>query len=115
MQQMKMERSPQVQKCIEDCLTCYRVCSETTAHCLQMGGKHVEASHQTLMNDCTKACALSADYMLRNSEFDLVACSVCAQVCDSCAASCDQFDEEFMKNCAQTCRECAESCRNMAK
>jgi len=108
-----MPKSDVVQKCITNCLDCYRTCAETTAQCLKMGGEHVEAKHITVMNACADACVLSADYMLRDFEFQNQMCNLCSQVCDSCAQSCEKFGDDFMKRCAQTCRKCAESCRNM--
>jgi hypothetical protein len=37
--------SKEVQTCIEECLSCYRVCLGTAMpHCLETGGKHVEPS-----------------------------------------------------------------------
>jgi hypothetical protein len=113
--QMSMNKSETVEKCIDDCLDCYRVCAQTTAKCLKLGGEHAEAKHITLMNACVDACGVSADYMLRDVEFQHQMCNFCAQVCDSCAESCEKFEEDFMEKCAETCRTCAESCRNMIK
>ncbi len=113
MQQMSMNRNSTEQKCIDDCVKCYSVCEESIAMCLSMGGEHVEAKHMTMLDDCAKACAISADFMLRNSDLDTHMCSVCAQACDNCAESCAKFDDDFMKKCADTCRQTAESCRNM--
>jgi hypothetical protein len=111
--QMGMSKSEVAQKCITDCLDCYRTCAETTAQCLKMGGEHAEAKHITVMNACADACVMSADYMLRDVEFQNEMCNLCSQICDSCAQSCEKFSDDFMKRCAQTCRKCAESCRNM--
>lgn len=113
--QMSMKKSDIIEKCVSDCLGCYRVCTETSSHCLKMGGDHAEAKHITLMNACGDACILSANYMLRDVEFQKQMCTMCAQICDSCAESCEKFSEDFMKKCAETCRRCADSCTNMAQ
>lgn len=113
--QMSMPKSEAVRKCIDDCLYCYRVCAESTAQCLKMSGEHAEAKHITIMNACADACVMAADYMLRDVEFNPQMCRLCAEICDACAESCEQFDDDFMKECAETCRRCAESCRKMAR
>ncbi len=112
--QMVMNRSEIMTQCIDDCMKCYRTCAETMAQCLSMGGEHAEAKHITILDDCAKACNISADYMLRNSNLDTHMCSLCAQACENCAESCEKFEEDFMKQCAQTCRKCADSCNKMA-
>jgi hypothetical protein len=104
-----------MQSCIEDCLSCHRICVETTAYCLQKGGKHAAADHIRILLDCAQICATSADFMLRGSDLHTHTCAACAAVCEACAASCAQMaDDEMMKRCADTCRRCAESCREMA-
>jgi hypothetical protein len=102
-------------ECITACQTCHAVCVETTAHCLQMGGKHAEPAHIRLMMDCAQICQTSADFMLRGSDFHHSTCGVCAEVCEACADDCARFtDDAMMQRCAQVCRDCARSCREMA-
>lgn len=109
-------RSPEMQRCIEACLDCYKSCTQTGAMCLEHGGKHAEAAHITLMADCAAICAMSADFMLRGSKHAAHLCRECAEICDACAADCERLagDMPEMKACAETCRRCAESCRAMA-
>jgi hypothetical protein len=107
--------SAAMQQCIDECLSCHRVCVETTQHCLQMGGRHAEASHIRLMLDCAEICQTSANFMLRGSDLHAHTCGVCAEVCQRCAEDCERFgDDQMMMQCAQACRRCAESCRQMA-
>jgi len=110
-----MPRNSAVERCIEDCRDCHGVCVETIAHCLSMGGRHAEAKHITLMRDCAEMCHLSEDSILRSSEFMHRICRLCADVCVSCAESCEAFpDDEAMVLCAERCRTCADSCRQMS-
>jgi|WetSurMetagenome_2_1015567.scaffolds.fasta_scaffold459605_2 hypothetical protein len=105
----------QMQECIQACTTCHAVCSETIQQCLQMGGKHAEASHMRVLMDCAQICQTSADFMLRGSELHTSTCGVCAEVCTRCADDCDRFgDDAMMQRCAETCRTCAHSCGEMA-
>ena len=104
-----------MQSCIEECLTCHRICVETTQHCLEKGGKHAEAKHIRTLLDCAQICATSADFMLRGSDLHVDTCAACAEVCEACAKSCDRIaDDAEMKRCADVCRRCAASCREMA-
>jgi len=109
------QMGPAMQECIRNCTECHRVCLETVAHCLQLGGPHAEAAHIRLLLDCVQICATSADFMTRRSDLHARTCAVCAEVCERCAEDCEQFgDDEQMKRCAEVCRRCAQSCRQMA-
>ena len=101
--------------CIDRCSECHRVCVETAAHCLEMGGRHAEASHIRLLLDCAQICQTSADFMLRESDLHGRTCEVCSEVCKRCAEDCERFDDDFMRRCAEVCRACAESCQRMAQ
>ena len=104
-----------MQQCIEECLSCHRVCLETVTYCLQQGGKHAEATHIQTLLDCAEICQTSANFMLRSSELHGRTCAACAEVCERCAESCEQMGEdEQMRACAEACRRCADSCRQMA-
>ena len=107
--------SDEMQMCIQNCMLCYQTCTQLTTYCLQKGGAHASNKHiQTLM-DCAAACAMSADFMIRDSSFHTRTCALCAEACLACAESCEAFgDDETMKMCADVCRRCADSCQKMA-
>ena len=107
--------SQDMRGCIDECNSCASICLETITHCLTKGGKHAEASHISMLQDCADICTTSARFMLRGSELNPRICAVCAEVCDTCAKSCDSVGpEDFMKRCADACRSCADRCRKMA-
>jgi hypothetical protein len=107
--------SPDMQRCIEECLDCHSICLQTVTYCLEMGDKHAEAGHIRLLLDCTEICQTSANFMLRGSKLHGRVCGVCAEVCERCAQSCEQFgDDAQMRACAESCRRCAASCKSMA-
>jgi hypothetical protein len=110
------QMSSEMQQCITNCLDCHAVCVATITHCLQMGGRHAEASHIRTLQDCAQICATSADFMLRGSPFHSRTCGVCAEVCDACAQECERMaqGDAQMQACADACRRCADSCRRMA-
>ncbi|RIL03530.1 MAG: ferredoxin [Proteobacteria bacterium] len=102
--------------CIENCIGCAAVCTETSIHCLERGGAHADSHHVRLLLDCAEICRTSADFMLRGSDLHSETCAVCADVCDRCADECERMarDDQAMQRCAEACRRCAESCRQMA-
>ena len=110
-----MERDQDLQSCIEECTLCHAICTETIKHCLEKSGRHSEAKHIRLLEDCAEICQTSANFMLRGSDLHLQTCSLSADVCDRCARSCEQIDaqDSIMKQCAGVCRSCGESCREM--
>lgn len=106
----------EMQMCIQNCALCHQVCEQTLSYCLTRGGRHLEARHLKALIDCAQICTTSAGFMARDSNLYLVMCNGCAEACNLCATSCDQFgDDETMKLCADVCRRCEESCREMAK
>jgi len=103
--------SAEMKQCLDDCSSCHDICLTTVAHCLQMGGKHADAAHITLLLDCAQICETSADAMLRHSTQSATICRACADIGRACAVSCDKLS---MSDCAAACRKCAESCTKMA-
>ncbi|HJV52027.1 MAG TPA: four-helix bundle copper-binding protein [Noviherbaspirillum sp.] len=102
-----------MKQCIDDCLNCYRVCTQTAMnHCLESGGRHVAPEHFRLMMNCADICRTSADFMMSSSALHARICAACAEVCDACAESCEQIGD--MDECVQACRACAQSCQQMA-
>jgi hypothetical protein len=113
---MPHQMSQQMQDCINECLNCHSICLETVTHCLQMGGKHAEASHIRLLFDCAEICQTSANFMLRGSDLHGRTCAVCAEVCARCTDECERMgaEDEMMRRCAEACRRCAQVCQSMS-
>ena len=43
--------------CVEACSDCHKTCLNTVmTHCLEAGGKHLEAEHFRLMINCAEIC-----------------------------------------------------------
>ncbi len=100
-------------RCVDSCLTCYRVCVKTAmSHFLEEGGDHVQPHHFRLMMGCAEMCRTAAHAMLVRVENHKFICGACAVLCDDCASSCEALDG--MADCARTCRECADICEGMA-
>ena len=103
-----------MQACIDACSDCHQTCLQTALnHCLETGGKHVEASHFRLLINCAEICQASANFQLSGSHFQHRLCEVCAEICEACAADCEKIGD--MDDCVAACRTCAESCRQMVR
>lgn len=103
----------ELQQCIELCLACARMCTETAlTFCLPRGGRHADATHIGQMLGCAAMCRTAADFMLMDNKLLYKVCGVCAEVCEACAVSCSQLDD--MEECVDHCRRCADSCRRLA-
>jgi hypothetical protein len=104
-----------MQQCIKNCTDCRAACLKTIAYCRKKGGKHAEAAHLRILQDCAESCQSSVSFMRRGSEFHARTCGLCAEVCDRCAETCEQFPNDAqMKACAAACRRSGKSCRAMA-
>ncbi len=109
-----IQLSPEMQQCIQLCHDCETMCQLTLMYCLGQGGTYAEAAHIRLLLDCIAICQICTGLMARDSDFAGRSCTLCADLCDRCAASCEQFTGDAqLAACAQTCRRCAESCRAM--
>lgn len=109
-------KSAMMESCITACTDCARICSETHAHCLELGGEHASRSHITLLADCAEICSTNAAFIARGSDLHGKTCTACAAVCEACAKSCESMagSDAMMKRCAEVCRKCAAECRKMA-
>jgi hypothetical protein len=103
-------------ECIQICQDCHATCTQTTGHCMKLGGRHAAPDHIRLLVDCAQICAISADYMLRESSLHDKMCGLCSEACRQCAESCDQLAgaDKMVKRCAEMCRRCAGSCERLA-
>lgn len=104
------------QQCINDSQACHAQCLLAIKHCLVMGGSHAAEAHIQLLRDCAEICQATADFMLGNSGFHREVCSLAADICTACAASCESYpDDKAMLQCAEVCRRCADSCTRMSR
>lgn len=114
---MQHQLSADTRTCIDNCLKCHSICTETINHCLNLGNEHANPEHIQILMDCAQICQTNADFMLRSSELHASLSNVCKEACIRCANDCEKISktDELMKQCAQWCNTCAESCAKMAK
>jgi hypothetical protein len=101
---MKME------ECIENCMNCFRMCTETAIHSLNTE----QAEHVVMLLDCAEICNLSAAFMMRNSERHKATCQACATICNEAAEIFEDSEDMQYQNAAAIMRKCADSCTMMA-
>ena len=115
MAQHIQQMDKEMERCIQNCLACYRICLETINYCLEKGGRHAEPGHIRLLLDCAEVCQTSAGFLIRQSDLHSNVCEICAEICEICAEDCAEFSSDVqMAACAEACRRCAESCRRMS-
>lgn len=108
-------RDSDMEKCINNCLNCARVCLETLHHCLNGRSNRFQGNHIALLQACVETCQLSAKMMIADLKFHHQSCELCYEICEACAIECERYaDDPIMAKCADFCRRCAESCRGMA-
>jgi hypothetical protein len=104
------------EQCADECARCFELCTETVTRCLELGGRHAEALHVTLLLDCAEACRTAEGFLRRGSDRHPLLCRACAGICRSCAADCERMADGdlLMHACAVQCRRCASACEAMA-
>ncbi len=98
--------------CVQDCLECHRICFQTAMnYCLERGGSHTMPAHFRLMMNCADISKTTASFLMSESEWDFQIRSLCTEICEACAHSCEQAGG--MDECVAACRRCAKSCRQV--
>ena len=99
--------------CMAECNNCADACDNCATACLAEDnvGMMQDCIRHDL--DCAALCRLAAGYMARGSAHASEICTLCAQVCEVCAAECAKHEHPHCQACAQACRRCAEECRKM--
>jgi hypothetical protein len=93
-----------------DCGQCSKVCDATAKKIAKKGGKYAAVAE--LMQDCSKICKLSDD--MHGSQFEGKVSALCAEVCNKCAAACEELKDKSLQNCIDECRKCEASCKKTA-
>lgn len=107
--------SNEMQTCIQNCLQCGQACEQLIQHCLGIGGAHSEIRHIRILQDCADICRVSAQFMIRQSDFHHRTCEICSEICLACAQDCESMKgDDMMQLCAEICRTCADSCQKMS-
>src|SRR5205823_13643510 len=95
-----------IDRAIEACLQCLHWCSACVDEALNDPSRM--AGSISLCHECAPVCSVWASLLSSNSQFAHELCSVCADICEACAAESGQHKHvETMRRCAETCARCA--------
>jgi hypothetical protein len=93
--------NPLADRATEACLQCVHWCSA----CVDEGLTHDPASMAAsirLCHECEPVCGVCATLLSGNSQFAHELCSVCADICEACAAECGKHKHsETMRKSAK--------------
>ncbi len=105
-----------MERCINHCLEVVKTASACATWCITSDQAQTLAECSRSCLDAATITAANATMMARGSRFSGPVTSVCADLCESCAAECEHHGHysEIIRQCAETCRRCAETCREMA-
>lgn len=101
-------------QCIEACYQCAVACKECALGCLSEDDVHHMVACIQSDLECEAICRHTAEILSLKSRFSPEICTICAEICRSCAAECAKHDEEHCRICAQACEKCADLCSKLA-
>lgn len=102
-----------LQASIEKCFACAAACEHCATACLDESDVAGMKDCIKLDMDCADMCRFAASVMARGSAFAGDVCTLCAGICEACAAECGKHDHDHCQACAEACKQCAEACRAM--
>ena len=94
---------------------CAAACESCVTGCLNEEDVKAMVPCIKLCRDCADICALTAQFMARDSAHAGKAAALCASICDACGEECAKHKMAHCQACAEACKKCAEECRKMAK
>jgi hypothetical protein len=101
------------QECIDACLRCAATCNHCASSCLREDDVKMMAKCIQLDMECAAICYAAAQFMGMGSDDVIRICTLCADICEACAAECERHNNEHCSECAAACRKCAEECRRI--
>ena len=60
--------------------------------------------------ECSVLCCSTAELLSLDSSIVKKIAKICAKLCDSCAAECLKFQEDYFTETAELCTACADNC-----
>lgn len=99
------------QACIDACADCIVACKDASTEDLKEDDIEMMSRSIKLDHDCAAVCILAMQSMASDSEFVKQICTLCVEICTTCAVEADKYDYmEHCKVCADACRKCAIEC-----
>lgn len=108
---MAQEKYEELLRTLHECM---EACNHCFDACLQEDDVQMMAGCIRLDRECADMCGYLEQAITRKSPFVKELASVCAIICEACAAECEKHDHEHCQQCAKACFDCAEACRTAA-
>ena len=100
--------NPKFKKAIDRCVECVSLCNHAAISALE--GDNVQEMRKCIRIslECAIFCRVAAELLSLDSRFSKTICSIVADVCNACAAECEQHNNSGeWALCAEYCRACA--------
>ncbi|KYP14350.1 four-helix bundle copper-binding protein [Flavihumibacter sp. CACIAM 22H1] len=99
--------------CVEACLRAYAATEYCAASCLKESSLEAMRNCIQLNMEAASVSKTTADLLAMQSPFVFTLLSLCAEVCESCAAECEKHSHDHCQETATLCKHCAEECRQL--
>lgn len=110
---MPTELTAEMERCVRDCLECYRVCVDTAInHQLGVAARQMEPAHIRLLLSCAEICQTTATVVRSRSPLHKPTCRIAAKLCRRCASECERLGD--LEECVRAARVCVDSCQRVA-
>jgi Domain of Unknown Function (DUF326) len=96
------------QICIDACADCIVACKDASNEDLKEEDIQMMSRSIKLDHDCAAICILAMQSMASDSEFVKQICTLCIEICNTCADECDKYAH------MEHCRVCSDACRKFA-
>jgi hypothetical protein len=115
-QHPEIEMLSQIEKeCLLACNECATACLECAVACLKEDDPKSMVRCIKLDMGCADICRLAGASIARGDDHLKEVCSLCAQVCQTCATECAQHPMKHCQVCAEACQRCSDACTRMAR
>lgn len=113
---MALTRIPHIDgttaECIDNCFEAAQAAEYCADQCAEQGSEMARCLR--LCRDVADLVTLHARWMARNAEHSSRLAAVCADLCETCADECAQYDHEHCQIAEDALRACAASCRELS-
>jgi hypothetical protein len=90
---------------------CVALCNHCFDACLKENDIKPLADCIALDRQCADVCSLTAGWLAAGHKFADRLKSLCADICNACAAECEKHEHNHCRECARACRDCAAACQ----
>lgn len=97
---------------VESLENCIAACNNCAASCLDEDNVQAMINCIKLDLDCADVCQIALKLLARDSRHANSVIELCKEICEECAAECENHEYDHCQQCANACRRCEDRCRN---